>query len=125
MIVPNSGTSLWSELWVQPSSKSPSPNQDQLNALAQAWIDFCWETTSTRQILLFTDGISPTITSNSGESNSETISLSKELKQDLESKPVLKSMLAAFSQSEFLDSFSPEVDKSYQALWQKIRTAKI
>jgi len=124
IIVPNSGTSLWSELWVQPSSKSPSPNQDNLNSLAQAWIDYCWETTSIRQILLFTDGISPTITSNKAGANSRTNFRSKELEQDLESKPVLKSMLATFSQSEFLDFFPPKIDKSYLALWQKIRTAK-
>ncbi len=124
VIVPNSGTSLWSELWVQPNSKTPAPNQENLDSLAQTWIDYCWESTSVRQILLFTDGISPTITARAEESSPGVKSISEDLAQDLESKPALNSLLAAFPQSEFLEFLPPEVDKSYLELWQKIRTVK-
>ncbi|BAQ64865.1 extracellular solute-binding protein [Geminocystis sp. NIES-3709] len=55
-IIPRSGTSLWTDIWVKP--KREKNEQDKLKKILDL-INFCWETKSAKQINLFTNGISP------------------------------------------------------------------
>lgn len=55
-IVPRSGTALWADVWVKPKNNTNS--DEQLRKIYNL-INFCWETTSVKQINLFTNGISP------------------------------------------------------------------
>jgi putative spermidine/putrescine transport system substrate-binding protein len=113
--VPASGTSLWADLWVQPRLANSTVNSEQITSLFDNWIDFCWQSKSVKQILLFTNGISP-ISSNSKEQTTQN--LVKDVK-----KSVVQSSIATFNKSEFLYPISPETDKEYLELWRKVRQA--
>ena len=60
-VIPQSGTSLWADIWVKPSaSPTLSANDNEsIPMLAEQWIDYCWKPQAAKQISLFTDGISP------------------------------------------------------------------
>ena len=113
--VPVSGTSLWADLWVQPSLANSTVSNEQITSLFNNWIDFCWQSKSAKQILLFTNGISP-ISSNSREQ--ATQNLVKNIKNS-----VVQSSIATFNKSEFLYPISPETNKEYLELWRKVRQA--
>lgn len=109
--VPDSGTSLWADMWVKPTVKNNDLNNSPLTNLLSTWIDFCWNTKSAKQILLFTDGLSPIFTA---QNTQQTI-------KDLEKNRVFKNTLATFDKSEFLLPIPPETTAEYIKLWQQIR----
>ena len=112
--VPASGASLWADLWVQPNLGDDTSNNEQIASIRANWMDFCWESKSAKQILLFTNAISPILT----KSQEQVI---QDLAPNLENNPVLKSTLATFNNSEFLSPLSPETNNEYLNLWKKIR----
>jgi putative spermidine/putrescine transport system substrate-binding protein len=120
--VPNSGTALWADLWVQPSlynknnsSQSPEPVTSISNdSLSNDWLDFCWQPKSVKQILLFANGISPILT-NAKEQATQNLA------QDIAKNPFVRSSLATFNKSEFLYPLVSETNTEYLNLWQKMR----
>lgn len=106
-VVPQSGTSLWADLWVQP--RLPESNFGELSQ----WINFCWQPLAANQISLFTNAISP-ITNNMKPT---------ELPQDLQKNSFFQASLKSFARSEFLAPLSSQTNQQYQELWQKIRQA--
>jgi putative spermidine/putrescine transport system substrate-binding protein len=111
--VPNSGTALWADLWVQPYLTN-NKSLEQVTSLSNDWLDFCWQSKSVKQILLFTNGISPILT-NSKEQATQNLA------QDIANNYFVKSSLTTFDKSEFLYPLSPETKTEYLNLWQKMR----
>ncbi|MEG3439223.1 extracellular solute-binding protein [Pannus brasiliensis CCIBt3594] len=103
LVVPRSGTSLWSDVWVQPAMMANDP-------LADRWIDFCWKTNSVDRISLFTDGLSPMVIDRPAG----------ELPVDIRKDPLLADR-PALEKSEFLLPLAPKVEKEIDRLWEKMR----
>ena len=112
MVVPASGTSLWADLWVQPTLTDSI--SDRVTDRLKKWIEFCWETPGASKIMLFTNGISPIL----NPENQAT--LTKDLKNN---QDFIASSLQSLPKSEFILSLDSEVDREYQSLWNKIRTS--
>ena len=109
-VIPQSGTSLWTDLWVKPQLPGDNITKEQ-SALAQAWIDFCWQLKPAQQISLFTSGTSPILWS------LDAHKLSKGLQKDAFITLATKSK----ENSEFLLPLEEETAKQYESLWLKIR----
>jgi putative spermidine/putrescine transport system substrate-binding protein len=99
-VVPKSGTALWADLWVKPTSV----NKDEKLSLVNDWIDFCWKKETARDITLFSKGASPILT---GIKNS-----------------LLLPDAAVFDKSEFLKPLPKSALQQYQSLWKEIRLLK-
>jgi putative spermidine/putrescine transport system substrate-binding protein len=104
MVVPKSGTALWADMWVQPTSAKAAKDAP---TVAQ-WIDFCWQQTPATKISTATNGVSPIF------ANLTT------LPPALQNHPLLNS--AACRQSEFLPTLTSSQQQQYQSLWQQMRT---
>ena len=107
-IIPQSGTSLWADLWVQPTplKTSSSKSSDLINS----WIDFCWRSESASKISLFTNAASPIIlTMDKGD-----------LPQDIKKNPLLLADRQILEKSEFIE---PINQQEYLSLWRKVRQA--
>lgn len=126
--VPVSGTLLFADLWVQPATPAapvtptrrsplplgrPTPPPDHRAAeaaLAQAWIDYCWQPDSALQLSLLTPAVSPVVTSDRAN-----------LPTNLASNALLLPSEAILERSEFLAPLEEATAQQYQRLWQKIR----
>ncbi len=105
-VIPASGTSIWSDLWVKPQKINRSNSE-----LINNWIDFCWHSLAANQISLFTNAASPII-----------FSLNKsDLSKDIVNNVLIYPPHDLMNRSEFILPLSEEVLERYQQLWQKIR----
>ena len=109
-VVPVSGTSLWSDLWVKPKQKEGS---SQLSETAKQWLDFCWQPQAANLISLFADAASPVI---------NTVD-KKELSSEVINNPLLYIDAEIFDKCEFLEPLSEEVEEEYINLWQEVRNS--
>ena len=103
VVVPKSGTSLWSDVWVKPVLTTP-------NSLVQQWIDFCWQPESATKISLFTSGLSPLILTENPD----------QIPSDIKNNPLLANP-EAIKKSDFLNPLSPATEQEYEQLWQAMR----
>ena len=112
-VIPESGTSLWADLWVKPAkSTEPSIAEDESTVnLVEQWIDYCWKPQAAKQISLFTDGISPILPTLEPE----------EVPKDLRDDIFLNSEVLNSDKSEFLLPLEAETERQYRDLWLKIR----
>ena len=113
-LIPESGTSLWADIWVKPQlpkNQATETDLDNISALITKWINFCWQSKAAQQISLFTNGTSPIFLATSPEN------LPKNLKNDV----FLHSKVLNSNQSEFLLPLSKETAKQYESLWLKTR----
>ncbi len=114
-VIPQSGTSLWADLWVKPNlDRTVADTNKNISSVAEKWIDFCWESKAAQQISLFTDGVSPVLLSMK----------SAELPKDLQNNAFLNSEVLQSDKSEFLLPQTPATKKQYQDLWLKIRQSE-
>ncbi len=102
-VIPQSGTSLWADLWVKPATQEESEP-----SFSEKWIDFCWQSQSANKISLFTDAASPIILSLKPD----------EIAADVRKNPLLLVNQQILDQSEFLDPLPLDILKQYQSLWQ-------
>jgi putative spermidine/putrescine transport system substrate-binding protein len=106
-IIPESGTSLWADLWVKPVKSS-----DQEDELINNWIDFCWQLQGASQISLFTSGISPAI-----------LTLPQgELPKDLQNDFTLFPDNQILEKSEFIEPLPETILQEYEKLLSEIMT---
>ena len=111
-IIPQSGTSLWADLWVTPQIEaSPSENSESRLTIIKKWIDYCWQPQAAKQISLFTDGISPVL----------SVLEPDEIPQDLQDNIFLNSAVLNSPSSEFLLPLPPATERQYRDLWLKMR----
>jgi len=114
-IIPASGVSLWADLWVKPKEDLGSlvvDKEDKPTAIEE-WIDYCWESQGAKQISLFTNGISPILS---------TLP-SAEIPADLQENVFLNSAILKSDKSEFLLPLNPKTAQQYRDLWLKIRSS--
>lgn len=105
IIVPNSGTALWADLWVQPESNSDKN-------LSSKWIDYCWEPEIAKQIALLTKANSPISTDLTKITASE---ISKPLQNLLLANPEI------FDKSEFLTPLSKTITEQYDSFFNQMK----
>ena len=114
-IIPQSGASLWADVWVKPQVSDTSVvatnSGNDISTVVEEWINFCWQPKAAKQISLFTDGISPILLSLKSE----------DIPQDLENNVFLNSEVLNSPTSEFLLPLTPETERQYRDLWLKIR----
>jgi putative spermidine/putrescine transport system substrate-binding protein len=106
-IVPQSGTSLWNDLWVKPKGTRA---QGRDRAIVE-WIDFCWQNQSANQISIFTDATSPILFAKDP----------KEISTDLINNPLKIIPSPILKKSEFIDNLSAQSTQQYESLWQEVR----
>ncbi|MEC4983714.1 MAG: extracellular solute-binding protein [Oscillatoria sp. PMC 1068.18] len=111
-VIPNSGTSLWADLWVQPKKASLENSDNDPENLSYQWIDFCWQLKAAIQISLFTRGASPYIIS----------SPRKALPEDILGNPLLLPSEQILTQSEFIEPLPEASQQQYLDLWREIRS---
>ncbi|WP_341527392.1 extracellular solute-binding protein [Nostoc sp. UHCC 0302] len=102
VVVPQSGTAIWADLWVRPASVAQ-------NALSSQWIDFCWQPNTAKQISLLTKSNSPI----------STDIVASNLEEPFRS--LLQSDREVFDKSEFLLPLPASAAKQYQTLFAKIK----
>ena len=107
LVVPQSGTALWADLWVRPKNEK-SPDTPPL---VQQWIDFCWQPDIARQLSRFTQAVSPVLVSMKPE----------EIPDSLKNNRVLLPPPEIIKRSEFILPLAPESVKQYQSLWAEKR----
>ncbi|HHP7230319.1 MAG TPA: extracellular solute-binding protein [Xenococcaceae cyanobacterium] len=110
IVIPQSGTSLWADIWVKPTPLAQTNMSNNLD-LAAAWIDWCWQPKAAQQIALFTSAISPLW----------TLEKQIDLAKNFQNQDFINATLATLAQSEFLLPLSVETTKQYLSLWEKIR----
>ena len=110
-VVPQSGTSLWADLWVKPRlSEAKSIDDGKIN-LIEEWIDYCWQPQAASLISLFTPGVSPIFRTSSASN----------VPKNLQDNVLINSPILNSDQSEFLLPLKPETERQYRDLWLKIR----
>ena len=112
-IIPQSGTSLWADLWVKPQFQTTVEGEDSTTVIEE-WINYCWEPQAAKQISLFTDGISPILAALKPD----------ELPPDLQDNLFLNSEVLNSDKSEFLLPLPANTERQYQDLWLKIRQSQ-
>ncbi|WP_373541417.1 extracellular solute-binding protein [Chamaesiphon sp.] len=112
-IVPSSGTSISTDLWVQPTS--PNPRSSDVSKLTQQWLDYCLQPKASNQISLFTSGTAPLLTS----LNPDLLSV------DIRKKLLILPPKSALDRSEFIAPL-PAVSKTqFDRLWEEVRQVKV
>ncbi|HLO49762.1 MAG TPA: extracellular solute-binding protein, partial [Kamptonema sp.] len=105
-VIPQSGTAMWVDLWVQPTSNLKSDF-----SLAQQWIDFCLQPQIAAQMSLLTQASSPVIMSMKRE----------DLPEELRDNRLLLPESSIISKSEFLFPIPDVTIEQYRKLWQEMR----
>lgn len=102
VVIPESGTALWADLWVQPKAKGVQKD------LSEKWIDFCWDEKTAKQIALLTKANSP---------------ISELDKSDIPKN--LQNLLSAnrevFDKSEFLLPLSKDANEQYNSFFKQMK----
>ncbi|HEY9846590.1 MAG TPA: extracellular solute-binding protein, partial [Candidatus Caenarcaniphilales bacterium] len=103
-VIPQSGTALWADVWVQPATvaKAPSP------AFLNQWIDLWWQPSFTSQLLRLNKGGFPIL---------------PEAELSKASRTLLFPDKGSLSHSEFLKPLAASTIDQYRTLWLEIRRA--
>ena len=107
VIIPNSGTALWADLWVQPKGNDKED-------LSSKWIDYCWEPKIAKQIALLTKANSPI-------STDITKITASEIPQPLQN--LLLPNPDIFNKSEFLIPLSKTTTEQYSSFFNKMKSS--
>ncbi|MEC4817053.1 MAG: extracellular solute-binding protein [Scytonema sp. PMC 1069.18] len=99
--IPQSGTALWSDVWVSPVGQNSE-------LLSYQWMDFCLTSKIAKEISLLTKGNSPI----------PVQIAATDIQTSLRNLLIIDSEVLA--KSEFLLPFSPKVDAQYQTLFSKV-----
>jgi len=103
-VIPQSGTALWTDLWVCPAGVAKDP-------LSYQWIDYCLQPSAAKQISLLTKSNSPIPTN----------IVPSDIQQSLQN--LLLSNREVLDKSEFLLPLSVAIVKQYESLFTKIKVS--
>lgn len=107
IVIPSSGTALWTEMWVHPTTK----DNRKIDQLSLDWINFCWQPLAVNLISLFTKGTSPII-----------FSLTKDkIDMDLVGDLFVNFPLETLDNSEFIQPLPQTATQTYLNLWKEMR----
>jgi putative spermidine/putrescine transport system substrate-binding protein len=109
-IVPKSGTAIWADLWVQPTSKNS--NSAKQSQLGQQLIDYCLQLQPSNQISLLSSGAAPLLTNLPAAA-------------DPHLNPLILPDRSILAKSEFIYPLSATTQAQFDKLWQEIRQAKV
>lgn len=112
-MIPQSGTALWADLWVEPSAGNASSSELITNtppSLEAQWIDFCWQEQTALQISLFTPASSPIIL------GMNRANLLEKLQNDSLRLPDAE----IIAKSDFIEPLSEDIEQQYRDLWKEI-----
>ena len=110
--IPQSGTSLWADLWVKPQlPEAVGENESVEPDVIAQWIDYCWQPKIAQQISLFTNAVSPILT---------TID-SADIPKQLQKNVLFNSEVLNSDRSEFLLPLQPQTQQQYRDLWSEVR----
>jgi putative spermidine/putrescine transport system substrate-binding protein len=101
-VIPQSGTAIWADLWVQPAGV-------EKNNLLSKWINFCWQPKIAQQITILTKTNTPITTNIAASDISEPLQNLLLTKQELLDK------------SEFLQPLSAAATQQYDSLFKKMK----
>ena len=101
-VVPQSGTAIWTDLWVSPTGVSN-------DGLAYQWLDFCLQPNTSKQIALLTKSNSPV----------DNAIVLGDIQKQLQN--LLLTDAAILDKSEFILPLPPAVMKEYEDLFIKIK----
>ncbi len=104
-VIPESGTALWSDLWVRPATHAVADNSHRTTW--KQWAEFCWQPDIVQKLSTLSHASSPLLTSAAG--------LPKASRNVLFPEPSL------FDRSEFLETLPQVTIDQYRSLWLKIR----
>jgi putative spermidine/putrescine transport system substrate-binding protein len=104
VVIPQSGTAIWADLWVRPTKASK-------NDISSKWIDFCLQPEIAKQITLKTKSNSPIFPEITGADIQEPI------------RSLLKTNRQVFDKSEFLLALPTSSANQYESLFTKIKTS--
>ena len=104
LVIPVSGTALWTDLWVEPVSGNPV-------SLVEKWIDFCLQPRIAPQLSLLAKASSPIILGMKPE----------DLPTDIRTNPLLLPDAKILAASDFMLPFGDAGIQQYRSLWQEIR----
>ncbi|MBD2728490.1 extracellular solute-binding protein [Nostoc sp. FACHB-892] len=102
VVIPQSGTAIWADLWVRPAGITK-------DTLSVQWIDFCWQPSTAKQISVLTKSNSPISTN----------IVASDIQEPLRS--LLQTDDEVFDKSEFLLPLPPSAIKQYESLFAKIK----
>lgn len=102
-VVPQSGTALWADLWVNPVGASSERD------LLRKWIDFCWLPNIAKELTRFTEAASPILVGKNPIELPQT-----------ERNQLLLATPEIIQKSEFLRPLSENGLNQYQSLWREI-----
>ncbi|WP_026098381.1 extracellular solute-binding protein [Kamptonema formosum] len=105
--VPQSGTSLWADLWVAPNRAGESST----GALPHKWIEFCWEEKIAALLSLQSFAASPVFAGTTAA----------ELPKQLQKNELLVPDAKILDKSEFLHNLPDAAVEQYRSLWREIR----
>lgn len=100
--IPQSGTAIWADLWVQPKGK-------EVKNLSYQWIDFCWTGDIAKDISVLTKTNAPTSTKINPS----------DMPQPL--PELLQTNTEVFDKSEFLLPLPEKATNQYESLFAKIK----
>lgn len=108
-VVPRSGTALWADLWVRPTSSKTTAS------LVTDWINFCWQPDIASQLSVVSRATSPIV-----------LTLDRgQLPTELRQNPILLPDPAVLAASEFLLPLPESSLRQYQELWRKVRLSEV
>lgn len=110
VVIPKSGTSLWSELWVRPAN-APRP----ISKAAAEWINFCWQGTIAPQLALLSRASSPVLLTGDRAA----------LPSALQTNPILLPDPQVVERSEFLQPLPTSGIEQYRNAWLAMRQSKV
>jgi putative spermidine/putrescine transport system substrate-binding protein len=127
LVIPVSGTALWTDLWVQPASEKPAPlKKNWMNfwrifdfgkpvpfdkKWIDLWIDFCLQPRVAPELSLLAKASSPIIVGMKPE----------DLPEAIRTNPVLLPDAKILAASDFLLPFGDAGIAQYRSLWQETR----
>lgn len=118
VVIPVSGTALWTDLWVEPASGTALWTDSWVErlsgnpvSLVEKWIDFCWQPLVAPQLSLLGKASSPIIVGMKPENLSESV----------RANPLLLPEQKILDKSEFLLPFGDAGIQQYRSHWQEIR----
>lgn len=111
-VVPRSGTALFTNLWVRPTTKTP-PTASTIET-AQKWLDYCLQPKASNQISLLTNSTAPLLTS------LDRAQILPDILQD----PLALPASAILAKSEFIYPLASQSQVQYDLLWRELRHQK-
>ena len=107
-IIPQSGTSLFADLWVKSAFSTAEDRESSL----EGWIDFCWQIQQATLISILTNATSPIL---------HTRDRSK-LIEDIRNNPLLSPDRSIIEKSEFIHPLPQSIENQYLNLWREMRS---